>query len=43
MHYTYTLDSHGNWIEKHVRRENVADDDYDYRYAGNLIREITYY
>jgi hypothetical protein len=43
MHYAYTLDAHGNWIEKDVRREHVTDDDYDYRYAGNLLRTITYY
>jgi len=43
MHYTYTLDSHGNWVERDVRRENVSEDDYDYRYAGNLIRTIVYY
>ena len=43
MHYTYTLDSHGNWIEKDVTRENVPQDDYDSRYAGNLLRTITYY
>jgi hypothetical protein len=43
LHYTYELDAHGNWIEKDVRRENVSDVDYDYRYAGNLFRTITYY
>ncbi len=43
LYYTYMLDAHGNWIEKDVRREHVSDDDYDYRYAGNLFRTITYY
>jgi hypothetical protein len=42
MHYTYQLDARGNWIEKDVRRENVREDDYDSRYAGNLLRTITY-
>ena len=43
MHYTYQFDAHGNWIAKLVMRENVAEDTYDYRYAGNLYRSITYF
>jgi hypothetical protein len=43
MHYTYEFDAHGNWTAKLVRRENVAEDAYDYRYAGNLYRTITYF
>jgi hypothetical protein len=43
MHYTYTFDPHGNWTERLVTRENVAEDDYFYRYAGNLFRTLTYF
>jgi hypothetical protein len=43
MHYTYKFDAHGNWIAKFVRRENVPEDSYDYRYRGNLFRMIIYF
>ncbi len=43
MHYTYKFDAHGNWIAKFVRRENVPEDSYDYRYRGNLFRTIVYF
>ncbi len=43
MHYTHKLDPRGNWIERDVTRENVGEDSYHYRYAGNLFRTITYY
>jgi hypothetical protein len=43
MHYTYKFDAHGNWIAKLVRRENVREDSYDYRYRGNLFRTIVYF
>jgi hypothetical protein len=43
MHYTYKFDTHGNWIAKFVRRENVPEDSYDYGYRGNLFRTIVYF
>ena len=43
MHYTYEIDSHGNWTAKIVKRENVPEDASEYRYAGNLFRTITYF
>ncbi len=43
MHYTYKFDKRGNWIAKFVRRENVPEDSYDYRYRGNLFRTIVYF
>ncbi|MGH9409166.1 MAG: hypothetical protein ACRD1V_06905 [Vicinamibacterales bacterium] len=43
MHYTYTLDAHRNWTARIVTRENVPEDAYDYQYAGNLFRTITYF
>jgi hypothetical protein len=43
MHYTYAHDTHGNWTARHVTRENVPEDAYQYRYAGNLFRTITYF
>lgn len=43
MHYTYTLDAHQNWTSRFVRRENAPEDAYDYQYAGNLFRTITYF
>jgi hypothetical protein len=43
MHYTYKFDAHSNWIAKIVRRENVPEDSYDYRYRGNLFRTIVYF
>lgn len=43
MHYTYTFDARGNWTARLVKRENVPEDSYDYRYYGNLYRTIEYY
>ena len=43
MHYTYTRDAHGNWTARFVTRENVPEDAYQYRYAGNLFRTISYF
>ena len=43
MHYRYTHDDQGNWTTRRVTRENVAEDDYQYRYAGNLFRTIRYF
>lgn len=43
MHYSYTHDTHGNWTARLVTRENVPEDAYQYRYAGNLFRTITYF
>jgi hypothetical protein len=40
---TYEFDAHGNWIAKFVRRENVPEASYDYRYRGNLFRTIVYF
>lgn len=43
MHYSYQFDSHGNWTAKFVIRENVPENSYEFRYAGNLFRTITYF
>jgi YD repeat-containing protein len=43
MHYSYEFDAHGNWTAKIVTRENVAEDAFEFRYAGNLFRTITYF
>jgi hypothetical protein len=43
MHYTYTHDAQGNWTARYVTRENVPEDAYQYSYAGNLFRTITYF
>jgi YD repeat-containing protein len=43
MHYRYTFDAHGNWTLRLVTRENVPETAYQYRYAGDLYRTITYY
>ncbi len=43
MHYSYQFDAHGNWTAKLVTRENVPENSYEFRYAGNLFRTISYY
>jgi len=43
MHYTYEVDTHGNWTAKFVTRENVPEDAFEFRYVGNLFRTITYF